>query len=260
LDRDPNRATYSRAETVRHYARNRTLQKPEETILALLGDALSGARMLDLGVGTGRTTLHFAPRVKAYVGADYSPEMIEYCRRHFAERPRLLEFAVANATNLAAFASESFDFVFFAFNGLDYIIRYEDRLRALHEIHRVCRPGAWFCMSSHNINSIDHLFKITIRKNVFAMLRNVRDVYRLRTILGDTDSLKRQAYSVITDGAHNFELQTYYGQPALQIQQLTDAGFTDVRIFDLPQGAEITTSEGLRLNTDFYLYYLCRRA
>ena len=35
--------------------------------------------MLDIGVGTGRTTMHFAGLVKEYVGVDYSSALIQAC-------------------------------------------------------------------------------------------------------------------------------------------------------------------------------------
>jgi len=49
------------------YARYSNLQPPEETILHLMLPSLPTARMLDLGVGGGRTTVHFANRVREYV-------------------------------------------------------------------------------------------------------------------------------------------------------------------------------------------------
>ncbi|HWO41630.1 MAG TPA: class I SAM-dependent methyltransferase [Candidatus Eisenbacteria bacterium] len=69
---------------VAEYARAADLQPAERTVLALLEPALASMDMLDIGVGGGRTALHFAHRMRLYVGIDYSPEMIAACRARLA--------------------------------------------------------------------------------------------------------------------------------------------------------------------------------
>src|SRR5262249_12955489 len=134
------------------------LQPPEETILRLLLPGLATARMLDLGVGGGRTTLHFAKWVHEYVGADYSPSMITACQKRFSGYPAHISFQVCDARALGLFESASFDFVLFSFNGLDYV-GHDDRLKILQEIRRVGNPGGHFCFSSHNLNWCAQFFE-----------------------------------------------------------------------------------------------------
>jgi ubiquinone/menaquinone biosynthesis C-methylase UbiE len=62
--------------------------------------------MLDIGVGGGRTTKYFFPLAKEYVGIDYSPEMIQACKKKFPE----LRFEVADVRNLSLFGDGHFDF------------------------------------------------------------------------------------------------------------------------------------------------------
>src|ERR1041385_7806991 len=81
-----NECTFERERVVRAYEQENELQKPEEVVLTMLKDRLKDMRMLDIGVGAGRTTFHFAPRVKEYIGIDYSQKMIEACKRRFPER------------------------------------------------------------------------------------------------------------------------------------------------------------------------------
>ena len=39
--------------------------------------------MLDIGVGTGRTSRYFASNFNQYHGIDYSSAMIDFCRKKF---------------------------------------------------------------------------------------------------------------------------------------------------------------------------------
>jgi ubiquinone/menaquinone biosynthesis C-methylase UbiE len=50
---------------------------------------------------------------------------------------------------MPAFENETFDFVMFSFNGLDYL-SHSDRLLALGEIRRVLKPAGLLLFSSHN--------------------------------------------------------------------------------------------------------------
>src|SRR5438477_13063427 len=100
---DRNLDTYSLREVAAGYARESHLQLPEESILRLILPKLPTARMLDLGVGGGRTTLHFAKWIREYVGADYSPSMILECQRRFSGYPNHISFRVCDARSMEIF-------------------------------------------------------------------------------------------------------------------------------------------------------------
>jgi len=70
--KDKNQQTYRDPSIVGYYAQLTALQPAEKTILTLLQERLSTMKMLDLGVGAGRTTKYFAPLVGEYIGVDYS--------------------------------------------------------------------------------------------------------------------------------------------------------------------------------------------
>ena len=57
--KDKNLQTYLTSDVVNYYQYLQQLQPAEETLIKLLKDRLSTMKMLDLGVGGGRTTKHF---------------------------------------------------------------------------------------------------------------------------------------------------------------------------------------------------------
>lgn len=103
-------------------------------------------RVLDLGCGTGRTTQPLAELGFDVIGVDLSESMISNARDIHPDQT----FQVGDATNLD-FPSESFDYILFAGRGLDDIRPAEARMRALHEIRRVLKPGGRFAFDANNI-------------------------------------------------------------------------------------------------------------
>jgi ubiquinone/menaquinone biosynthesis C-methylase UbiE len=145
---DPNICTYNSPEVASYYAALDTLTPCEQTLFEEF--LQPGASILDLGVGGGRTTPYLSSIASRYVGIDYASEMIVRCRRKFPE----LEFAVGHAADLSQFRSSSFDAAVMAFNGMDYVIPDEARLRALREIRRVLKASGLLIFSSHNPRAI----------------------------------------------------------------------------------------------------------
>lgn len=255
-----NQQVYRLADVAGVYARESSLFAPEQTILRLLSPELRNARMLDLGVGGGRTTLHFAECVREYVGADYSDTMIRECKKRFAASPSSLSFVECDARSLQMFASGSFDFILFSCNGIDSV-NHADRLTILEEIRRVGTPGGWFCFSSHNLNFAARLFASdnAIGRNAGFAKRGFkrlvwRFVYNWRI---SASALQHSPHILITEPAHSRRVATYYIRPEEQLNQLREH-FANVRVFSFASGSEILTNEELRHAPDICLYYLCR--
>gem|GEM_PF-194148 len=258
-----NRIAYKTSDVVAAYVQDSALLPPEKTIYNLLRERLAGMKMLDLGVGGGRTALHFANLVNEYVGVDYAEEMIVACRKRFAGYPAHVSFAVCDAREMAQFEDDVFDFILFSYNGLDYI-PHHDRLKALEEIHRVGKAGGYFCFSTHNLQSLPQLFEL---KHWLAQNPNKKNRRTLKNILNwlllnhyYNRGLNRKAalqapHAVINDGLHDFSMQAYYIKPAEQIKQL-QAHFGDVRVFS-PSGEEIKSERALAATEDCWLYFLC---
>lgn len=105
--------------------------------------------VLDLGVGSGRTTPALTPRPGRYLGIDLSPGMVAEARsRHPGE-----EFRVGDATDLADLDDGSFDVVLFSFNGLDTLRPVEMRAKCLAEVRRILRPDGVFLFSCHHVRA-----------------------------------------------------------------------------------------------------------
>jgi len=139
-----NLSVFRDKRTVNTYARYQDLQPCE----AFLFDKYLRPRMriLDLGVGAGRTAPVLAAGAASYVGVDYSPEMIDVCRSRYPS----LVFQIADAVDLSEFSDGSFDLVVFAFNGLDYLYPDSARRSCIREICRVLERGGLFICSVHN--------------------------------------------------------------------------------------------------------------
>ena len=143
-----NRRIYSVPEVAAHYAALEYLTRCERFLFERYIPPRTA--ILDVGVGGGRTTPHLAKTASAYVGVDYSEEMVKVCRQKYPE----LNFKVADVSDLSEFRDASFDVIVMSFNTLDYVLPEEKRWRCLKECHRVLRAGGTLIFSSHNPRSI----------------------------------------------------------------------------------------------------------
>jgi ubiquinone/menaquinone biosynthesis C-methylase UbiE len=256
---DQNQKAYAARGIVQYYAQLQQLQPAEAKVLALL-KGLAPLKMLDIGVGGGRTTPHFVPLAADYVGIDYSHEMIAACQNRFATADQTVRFAVCDARDLSQFADNSFDFILFSFNGLDYV-SHGDRLQILQEIHRVGKSGGYFCFSSHNLPGFERAFRL---KHQFSCNPLTTYVNLVMFAIGrwcnrslNLDQLSTMDYAIVRDESHNFCLQTYYVRSPYQLAQLAPR-FRDIKVYSWQHGREITTTSDYAATTDMWLYYLCR--
>lgn len=258
---DPNFKTYQCRNIVQYYAQLSAIQPAEQTILDRLSEQLPKMKMLDIGVGGGRTTLHFAPHVAEYTGIDYSPEMIAVCERRFQAKSSSWSFRVCDARNMQGLGEAAFDLVLFSFNGMDYI-PHGDRLGVLAEIRRVLKPGGYFCFSSHNLVAMAREFRVShhLCWNLFSVYINLMMwmILRWHNRTLNSQMLAEADYALIRDEPHNFRLHTYYVRPQEQIRQLLGNGFGNIQVFSWKTGIELTDSVTIQRQDDLWLYYLCQ--
>jgi ubiquinone/menaquinone biosynthesis C-methylase UbiE len=267
---EPNLKAYRSGGIVRHYAQLSLLQPAEQTILGLWRNQLPNGKMLDIGIGGGRTTSHFAPLAGEYVGIDYSVAMVEACRQRFDQKIPNISLQVADARDMQMFADNTFDLILFSFNGIDYVDQ-GDRLQILKEIHRIGKKGSYFCFSSHNLQAMIKEFdwRSKLSLNPLKTYENLMMWGLLRLFNQDIfvnsfkcDRLQTSDYSIIKDESHNFQLLTYYIQPLAQIKQL-EGMFKEIEIYSWQTGLKIGDGKNygqlvsnLNACDDLWLYYL----
>jgi ubiquinone/menaquinone biosynthesis C-methylase UbiE len=218
--------------------------------------------VLDIGVGGGRTTLHLAKKAKAYVGVDYSSEMIDACQKRFEQSCTNAEFRVCDVRDLTEFVDGEFDFTLFSFNGIDAIPRL-DRMKAFSEIRRVTRPGGYFAFSTHNIRAAHLSERLEVTRCFLGSPKNIARNLKawVRTVFfwNSPACLLRKVkrWMVFNDGAHGNRLQQLYIRPEFQWQELLRL-FESVSVFRLDTGRELTDMKMVDTIQDAWVYFLCR--
>jgi len=114
-----------------------------------------GSRVLDVGCGTGRTTIPLYQQGFEVVGVDMTPAMIDTARSIASQQGLAINYEVGDATHLP-YHNESFDHALFSFNGWAQIPGRANRAAALSEIYRVLRPGGHYIFTTHT-----RTFKLT---------------------------------------------------------------------------------------------------
>jgi ubiquinone/menaquinone biosynthesis C-methylase UbiE len=230
------------------------LQKPESAILEELRNKLPYMKMLDIGVGAGRTTKHFAGLTKEYVGVDYSSTMIKICRQKFPQ----YKFEVADAKNLSSFSDSYFDFAFFSFNGIDSV-EHATRLEILREIRRVTRKGGYFGFSTHNLNYWQsNIFVLS--KNPVILFSNVCNLLLSRFLNRKNWPIMRQTtrkeqYAMVYHNYKNNLFRSYYVTPNEQMEQLKFSGFSNTKAYYLQSGKVSNNPANM---FDKWIYFLAK--
>jgi len=257
-----NQRVYESDDVVTYYTEQGSLQEPEATILDKFRNILPQMRMLDIGVGAGRTTSYFAVLAKEYLGIDYSYKMTNACQKKFGNYSQRISFMTVDARTMELFKDNSFDFVLFSFNGIDYM-EHEERIRTLREIRRIINMGGYFCFSTHNLNFLLKNCSIQLSKHPIIFATRVFQLMRMRLLNKKAawkairSSSRNARHTMVNDGAMDLRLKTYYITPVEQLKQLSELGYTNTKMYSLTNGREITN---LSEATDHWVYYLCRNS
>lgn len=256
-----NRSLYAAPDVVRFYATRDSLYPAERAILSRYATELRESRLLDIGVGAGRTATHLSDLAAGYTGIDYAPEMIERCRARYPE----IDFRCGDARRLSEFEDARFGTVFFSNNGIDHMTPADRRL-VLAEVHRVLAPGGLFLFSTQNLDSKSrrrpHVFKgfAPGAPSPARLAENARRfAFYLRGIANYLASRRYESrgdgYAMLANPIHNFRLVMYWATVPHQVRQLAAAGFHVLEAFGF-EGGPLP----LDLSTDDpFVYFVARK-
>lgn len=247
-----NQSTYSRTDVLAYYQSLETLFETEKVLFEKLFPKIKDSKILDLGVGGGRTTKFLLQVSDDYTGIDYVAQFAE----ETSEKYPNAKILCCDARNLEAFENETFDFILFSYNGIDYVSN-KDRLKALKEIYRVLKTGGTFMFSSHNreyecFNKLPwhQTIKFNVKYFIFVLhcFYHLPKHFRMKKYEVYTDD-----YAIINDGDHRFSLLHYYISIDKQNEQLNEIGFFDIEAYDI---------EGKLVESDsasHWIYYLAKK-
>lgn len=215
------------------------LNTAERTALESVFQQVKGKRILDLGVGAGRTVKGLQEISPNYTGVDYMLEMVSYCRNTFPG----VQFEHADARALP-FADHQFDLVVFSCNGIS-MVDHAGRLSILREVRRVLNPGGVFIFSTCNRNSseFESMFrfphfhwswnplKMGVRSLRFFRDTAISVANRLRL---KKHEVVTEDYAIVNDVYHRYNVMLYFISLSKQMHQLLNIGFKDLTVaYDL---------------------------
>lgn len=207
------------------------LSELEAGCIESVASAVRGKRILDIGIGAGRTVAPLRAYSQDYVGVDYTREMVEHCQRRYPG----VRFVHADARSMHMLEDAGFDLVFFSCNGIS-MVDHPGRLAILGEVRRVLAPDGIFIFSTCNRQSPLHRSafiwprfqstanpaKLLVRTGRFIGESAFRAMNRLSHIRHE---IKCEEYAVINDECHHYRTMLYFISPEQQVKQLRTAGF-----------------------------------
>lgn len=265
IDPDPatrNQNAYAKDSVASRYSALTTLFPGEEILIQNYRSAFSG-KVLDVGVGAGRTTEVLSKLAASYLGIDLSPAMIAAAKERLPN-VNLQQMDMRSIPDLLA--DQKFDLIFISFNSIDYI-SYGERQTLLHLLSRMLTESGLLIFSTH---SLDHLQHKPVRLRPSRSERPqphilfsnpgefLKQCYRLGRWLLKAPlnrlrfrGLQRweDGVALVNDRAEYFSLLTTYTSEKAQVEHLEKIGMTVLDRIGGDRAAEDA----------FFHYYVCSR-
>lgn len=243
-----NHNFYEKPEVVQDYVKNYNFIWPEEKLIfEKYKDYINGKRVLDLGIGGGRTTPTLSNLTQDYIGIDCSEKMVEACKKKY----ETLKFIHCDASDMSMIGDENFDFVIFSFNGID-CMSHEKRIKTLREVYRVLERSGVFVFSSHNRD--DRKIVTGFNKYDWRITRNIRNI--LSYLKVRKYQIVTEKHAILSDPLAGFGCMTYYISKRNQVEQLENVGFRDVEM--LNRKVQFVKADSIDRDSQF-IHYICKK-
>ncbi|NHN56625.1 methyltransferase domain-containing protein [Calidifontibacter sp. DB0510] len=252
-----NARTFNDPRVVAVYSATGWLDPGEERSIRRVARECRGGRIVDLGVGTGRTTGLLTLLSDDYVGLDYAPRMLAKARERFPG----VDLRDGDARRLDGIPDHSARLIMFSYNGID-AVAHEDRAGVLAEIVRVLEPGGYAVLSSLNLHgrSARPRFHRLLSRDE-GLLTPIRRARRL----GRSALNYRRAQSHVRRGdgwahlpldAHECGVLAHFSTLSRLREEWATAGLTVVAIYT-DRGRDVTADEDSDAD---YFHYVLRAA
>ena len=190
----------------------------------------AGLKVLEIGCGLGTDGAQFAQAGADYTGVDLTDAAVDLARKRFELFGLPGTFRTADAENLD-FADNSFDLVY----SHGVLHHTPDTARAVHEVHRVLRPGGRAVVMLYHRNSYNYRVNISLLRRAGANLlrgeigiklvhritgeplESLREHARLLRVAEETYLKPDEFLSQNTDGAGNPLARVYSRSEALKL-------------------------------------------
>lgn len=233
----------------------------ERRALEAVADEIRGKRLLDIGVGGGRTVPILRALSDDYVGVDYLEPMVAACRERFPG----VRVEWADARHLTQFDDGAFDFAMFSWNGID-AVDHDGRPDVLREVHRVLAPGGIFLFSTLNelgpaarqrpwrldIGKRDLRHPVNVARRIGSVPVDLVNHVRLRS-----HEVHGEGWSMRNLSAHHYGIIAHFTTYARQLDELRDTGFELIEARHDWNGDPVVPSDDI--TWDVYFQLLARK-
>ncbi|MCK4554636.1 class I SAM-dependent methyltransferase [Candidatus Parcubacteria bacterium] len=207
------------------------------------------SKILDIGCGTGRTTIPLFKLGYKVIGIDITPAMIKNAKKIATAKGFDIKYEVEDATQLQ-YDDNSFDNAIFSNNGWTQISGTENRIKALKEIYRILKSGGYYIFTAHT-RKIKGLAIFWAKQWIkFYILKPLG--FKIDEINFGDRFFKRES------GGIRFNQKQYIHIPSIKEvkKQISEAGFDLAHMQRSKRVNIISTKDKIQLPP---MFYVCRK-